>query len=183
MRCPVCGKVFYSRTCPHCGSSTQPTSQQTPEDLPPSPESDTEERRCVKKSKRRKVGNQLMVLSIFLLFAQIFGSYVGYEMADDQGVSFVTRISEKLPVWVAVTAILFIIGFILYLCGKSTTDKRSASADTPHTEQAQTTPAAPSKTPVLYALFTDLTPGKIIVIVFLAFAIAMLLLAMLTAFH
>ena len=119
-----------------------------------------------------------MVLSIFLLFAQIFGSYVGYEMADDQGVSFV-----KLPVWVAVTAILFIIGFILYLCGKSTTDKRSASADTPHTEQAQTTPAAPSKTPVLYALFTDLTPGKIIVIVFLAFAIAMLLLAMLTAFH
>lgn len=78
-----------------------------------------------------------MFFSALLLFARIFGSYVGYEMADVQGISFVALISKELPVWAAVTAILFIIGFVLYLCGKNTAD----SGDTPHAEQTQTTPA------------------------------------------
>lgn len=184
MRCPICGEVVTSRTCPHCGSPTQPTSQGSSDPLPSLTESEVAEMRSARKRKLKKAGKFLMSLTPIYFAAHILGSYFGYEMSGVTNISLGDLIKDDLPGWIIVAAIFAIVGFILYRIGNKTnrySKKADPTADETNSEQAEATLPDPIKFSVTRVLFQNLTAGKIVLLVLFALAIAMLLCAILSS--
>lgn len=188
MRCPTCGEIVNSRTCPHCGSPTQSTSQHSQTSLPPLTESESEEMRIEKKKRLKKAGKGLIIFALLSFIARYIGGFIGAKTVPGYShlslADYTARMTD-FPVVLFSSLLIAIAGLIVYLVGNRSTSVHSEKENTAPADirqsEAEVVCTDQPKASILKSLFTSLTPRKIIVIVLLVLAAIMLLLSALSA--